>query len=120
MDLVNFITTDTGDDLILSLAVQSPDEPMEIESLILLRTPRFEFILEEHERGISASFERFGDENDYLEEVKLFEQEKTIQLKTRAHDYNFDLRKLDRNEVEAIGNLLHKMNYDGRIKLTGV
>jgi hypothetical protein len=120
VDLVDFIRMDTGDDLILSFAVQDPNDPMEIESLILLRTPKFEFIFDEHERGIRASFERFSDEDDYLEEARFSEQERTIQLKTRAHTHNLDLRKLDRKELNAMRKLLRKMNYDSCVKLSGV
>lgn len=120
MDLVAFISVEAGDDLLLSFAVQDPDDPFEIESLILLRTPKFEFIFEEDERGIRVSFERFREDDDYLEEVQFSEQEKAIQLRTRAHTHNLDLRKLDPKDFAAIRKLLRKMNYDGRVKLSGV
>jgi hypothetical protein len=47
MDSVAFISTETGDDLIVAFAVQDPDDPREIESPTLLRTPKYEFLLEE-------------------------------------------------------------------------
>lgn len=120
MDLVGFISTETGDDLILSFAVQDPSDSMEIESLILLRTPKYEFIFEEHERGIHVSFERYNDEDDFLEEVRFSEKEKTIQLKTRTRIHALDLRKLDRTDLDAMRKLLRKLNYDNRVKLIGV
>jgi hypothetical protein len=46
-ELVAFITTQTGDDLIIAFAVCQPDDPTEIESLIIVRTPKYEFFLEE-------------------------------------------------------------------------
>ena len=120
MDLVSFITTEAGDDMIVSFAVQDRNEPTEIESLTLLRTPKYEFIFDEHERGIHASFERFGDEDDYLEEARYSEKEETIQLKMRAHTYVLDLRKLDRKQINAMRKLLRKMNFDSCVKLSVV
>ena len=43
METVAFITTETGDDLIVSFAVcPTDDDPTEVESLTLLRTPKYE------------------------------------------------------------------------------
>ena len=74
MERVSLITVESGDDLILSFAVQRHDDPSEIESLILMRTPKYEFILEEHERGVEVSFERHeDDQDDYLQKVDYVE-----------------------------------------------
>tara|TARA_R110001583_G_C5653711_1_gene408972 strand:- start:41 stop:349 length:309 start_codon:yes stop_codon:yes gene_type:complete len=55
MENVSFISIDDeGIDLILSFAVYDLD-PGDIESLILMRTPSYEFFQEEHERGVSVS-----------------------------------------------------------------
>jgi len=59
MDTVAFITATTGDDLIVSFAVQDPEDPLAIESLTLVRRPKYEFIFEEHERSVRVSFKRF-------------------------------------------------------------
>ena len=75
MERVAFITSETGDDLILSFAVQCPDDPSEIESLILTRTPKYEFIFEEHERGVRVSFERHEDDEEPEEEPEEEEAE---------------------------------------------
>ena len=64
MERVSFITVETGDDLILTFAVQCHDDASEIESLILMRTPKYESFLEEHERGVGVSFERHEDDED--------------------------------------------------------
>ena len=44
MDHVDFITTDTGDDLIVSFAICG-NETGEVCIVTLLRTPKYEFIL---------------------------------------------------------------------------
>ncbi|MEA3090591.1 MAG: hypothetical protein QOJ04_1933, partial [Caballeronia sp.] len=45
METVAFISTENGDDLIVSFAVIDPADPTEIESLTLLRTPKYEHLL---------------------------------------------------------------------------
>ena len=45
MDHVDFITTETGDDLIVSFAICG-DESGEVRSLTLFRTPKYEFIMD--------------------------------------------------------------------------
>src|SRR3970040_1213533 len=53
---VSFITTEDSDDLIVSFAL-ADDEPGEIVTLMLLRTPKYESLLPEDERGVSVSHE---------------------------------------------------------------
>ena len=121
MDRVAFITTESGDDLILAFAVQDLEDPSEIESLILLRTPKYEFIVEEAERGVSVSFERYPDEeNDYLRAVEYLEAESTVRLKTLAREYELDVRKVDANELKKMRQILRKMNYDQKFQTSGV
>ena len=45
--LVAFITAQTGDDLVIAFAVCQPDDPTDIESLTILRTPKYEAFLDE-------------------------------------------------------------------------
>ena len=66
MELVSFINIeDDPPDLILSFAIWQP-ELDDIRSLILLRTPEYEFILDETERGVKVSDEAFSDDEDDL------------------------------------------------------
>ena len=122
VDLVSFISTETGKDLILSFAVVDPEEPTEIESLILLRTPIYEQFLPAHERGVSVSFERHTDEDehDLLEQVRWNEKAAILKLETQLREYELDLRKVDKSSLRSMRKLLKKMNYDGRIQLVGV
>jgi hypothetical protein len=120
MDTVAFLSIESGKDLIVSFAVMVPNDPTEIESLTLLRTPVYEPLLEEWERGVSVSFERYDDEEDWLEEVQWDKQGAVIRLKTRRRSYQLDLRKVDRNDQSAMRKVLKKMNYDRRIPMSGV
>ena len=120
METVAFITVEIGDDLILSFAVQALDAPGDIESLILMRTPKYECFLEAHERRVSAHFERDDDEDDYLETFEFLEAEKTVRIKTELHDYELDVRKVDAKDLKQMVRILHRLNFDGKIKISGI
>ncbi len=120
MERVSFITVETGDDLILSFAVQRHDEPAEIESLILMRTPRYEFILEEHERGVGVSFERDEhDQDDYLQKIDYVEADAIVRIQTLSRQYELDVRKVDADELNNMRSILKKMNYDQKFQTSG-
>ncbi|MGY6215779.1 hypothetical protein ACW73L_11530 [Methylolobus aquaticus] len=118
-DRVEFITPESGKDLIVSFAVTAPTAAFGIQGLTLLRTPLYEAILEEWERGVSFSFERYDDEDDHLETLQWNEPSAVMRLKTRRRDYELDLRNVDRKERLAMRKLLKKMNFDRRIDVTG-
>jgi hypothetical protein len=121
VDTVSFLSVETGKDLILAFAVMDPEDPTEIDSLILQRTPVYESLLEPHERGVKASFARFdADEEDLLKAVDWNDSTKIIRLQTKLHTYELDLRKVDRSEVKSMRKVLKKMNYDESLRLSGV
>lgn len=121
METVAFISSENGDDLILSFAVVDPADPSGIESLTLLRTPKYEHLLEDWERGVSVSFERYvEDDEELLEELRLDRKSAVVRLTTSLRTYELDLRKVDEKGVTAMRKVLGQMNYDRRIKLVGV
>jgi hypothetical protein len=121
VDLVGFISTQSGKDLIVSFAVVDPEDPAEIESLTLLRTPMYEGFLPEEERGVSVSFERYiEDEHDLLEEVRWNEKSAILKLETQLRSYELDLRKVDKKSFSTMRKVLKKMNYDGCVQIFGV
>jgi hypothetical protein len=118
METVAFISTENGDDLIVSFAVVDPADPTEIESLTLLRTPKHEPLLPDRERGVSVSFERFVENDDeVLEEIHLGTKPAVVRLITNLRNYDLDLRKVDEKEVKAMREVLSRMNHDRRIKI---
>ena len=121
-ELVAFITTQAGDDLVISFAVCKPDDPTDIESLTILRTPKYEVFLYEWERGASVSFGRDlqGDERVLLREVVYASGDKCITLRTGHHTYKLDVRKVDPSELSAMSRVFRKMNFDSSIQLSGV
>src|SRR2546426_11857054 len=101
MGIVAFIDTELGDDLIVSFAVQDRGDPTEVETLTLLRTPKYESLEPPEERGVSVSFERFRDdeERELLEEVRYSKDEQILHLATRSRSYDLDVRKCDPEEL---------------------
>jgi hypothetical protein len=124
MERVMFITTEGGDDLIVSFAVQSRDDPMDstsVESLTLMRTPKFEFILDEHERGVRVTFDRHDrDDDDFLQKVEYAESEAIIRIQTSSRKYELDLRKVGPDDLKRMRQILKKMNYDQKFQASGI
>ena len=121
MEQVSFITVETGDDLILSFAVQRRDDPSEIESLTLMRTPKYEFLLDEHERGVGVSFERHeDDEDDFLQKIDYVEADAVVRIQTISCEYELDVRKVALEDLKQMRKVLKKMNYDQKFQTSGV
>lgn len=117
MERAVFITTESGTDLIVSFAIES-DEPDEVKSLILLRTPKYEFALDDAERGVSVSHDDFPDEeNDLLEVLELGLS--TVRIVTQHRKYLLDVQQVDGQEIRRAGEMLRKMNFDNRFVLKG-
>ncbi len=118
MDTVAFITVELGDDLIVSFAVQKPDDPTWIESLTLLRTPKYESYLDREERGVSVSFERFPDnDREMLKNVSFLERDEIVELKTTSRHYRLSIRKVDPEELANMRTAFHRMNFDNSFRL---
>ena len=120
MHSVSFITTEIGDDLIVSFATYDAQDPSDVKSLTLLRTPKYERLLEESERGVKVSFELDVDEDDLLEEVRFDHDTDVVRLKTQHRTYELDVRRVEKGEVKAMCKVLRKMNFDDRLRLSGV
>ena len=116
MELVSFISIeDDPPDLILSFAIWQP-ELEDIRSLILLRTPEYEFILDETERGVKVSDEALlDDEDDMLKEIEFGDD--LVRIITDRHQFDLDLRKVDKEDIEQAKNFLKKMNFDNRFEI---
>ena len=117
MEHVSFISIeDNPPDLILSFAIWCP-KLNDIRSLILMRTPPYEFILDEAERGVKVSDEAWqNDEGEMLKEIK-FDGD-TVTIITENHKFELDIRKVDAGEIEEAQNILKKMNFDNRFEIT--
>ena len=123
METVAFIDSELGDDLVVSFAIEDPADRTEIQSLTLLRMPKYENVLDPEERGVKVSFDRYLDDDDrrdLLESVRFSEEEKTMHLETTFHWYDLDLRKIDAQELMKMRKVLRQMNRDGRFRVEGL
>jgi nitrate reductase NapAB chaperone NapD len=111
METVSFIEIeDDPPDLIISFAVWQP-ELDDIRSIILMRTPEFELLLDESERGVTVSDEiRTNDEEDRLNKVELIDN--ILKITTNYHQFELDLRKVNKEEVDQAKAIFQKMNFD--------
>ena len=116
MELVSFISIeDDPPDLILSFAIWQP-ELDDIRSLILLRTPEYEIILDEAERGVKVSDEALADdEDDMLKEIVFSDY--FVKIITNHRQFDLDLRKVDEEDIEQAKSFLKKMNFDNRFEI---
>ncbi len=116
MELVSFISIeDNPPDLILSFAIWQP-ELEEIRSLILIRTPKYEFILDEAERGVNVSDEVWRDEeDDILKKIEFGDD--FVKIITNHYQFELDLRKVDKEEIEQAKTILQRMNFDNRFEM---
>ena len=122
MEIVAFITTELGDDLIVSFAVEEPGDPTEIRDLTLLRMVKYERRLPPEQRGVSVSFDRYldDDDRDLLEEIRYSKTEGTVHLETRLYFYDLDVRKVHSEELAAMCKVLRKMSRGGGFGCVGL
>ena len=118
MELVQFISCeDDGTDQIVSFALAYGE--MEIRSLTLLRTPKYEPMLDEAERGVSVSLQdETGDDDDLLEVVRI--QASRVKIETQSSKYDLDLSRVDSAEVSEMKALIGRMNFDNRFRIENV
>jgi hypothetical protein len=114
VEQVEFITTESGDDLVVSYAL-SAGEPGKIRSLVLQRTPKYEFLFDKSERGVRFSDEDSWDEDDMLQSIEISQD--VIYLQTLKRECALDIRGVDKKELKRAEKVLRKMNYDGAFKL---
>jgi hypothetical protein len=113
MDYVSFITVEDDDDLIVSFAIPE-DDPGDVRSLTLLRTPRYEPLLDPSDRGVTVSDDSDTDDS-FLVSAKITERVATIT--TRSATYELDISQVDREELGEAAAILRKMNFDGAFEL---
>lgn len=115
MERVSFLTTEDADDLIVAFAIEDP-EPDAVKSLILLRTPKYEFALENHERGVNVSHDEQPEiEDNLLRRISLASH--VVIVETKYNRYELDISRVDIKELLKACTILRKMNFDDRFTL---
>jgi hypothetical protein len=113
---VGFITVeDDGEDLILSFAVEL-DEPGEVASVILMRTPKYEVLLPREERGVTVSHELHEQwDDEALRRLRWADDR--VEIATNRSRYVLDVSRVDPEELRDGREMLRRMNFDGRFEL---
>ena len=116
MEKVSFISIeDEPPDLILSFAIWEPALE-DVRSIILLRTPEYESLLDESECGVSVSDgASLDDEYDMLEDIEFGDD--YVKFNSNHHRFELDLSKVDKTDIEQAKAFLKKMNFDNRFKI---
>ena len=118
MKTVSFIHTEIKDDLIVSFALCVADDPTDVESLTLLRTPKYEGFLEERERGVKVSLEL--EEKGFLKDVAFDQNGAAVHLRTSECGFELDLRRVASVDIKDMLKVLKLMNFDGRLEISGL
>ncbi|MDT8300407.1 MAG: hypothetical protein RQ760_02920 [Sedimentisphaerales bacterium] len=115
MENASFITNEDGDDLIVSFAIPLEEEG-NVKSLTLLRTPKYEFALDESERGVKIFSDDFSDEeNELLEKIAI--EGEVVSINTNFRTYTVSIKDVDDMEVEESKRIIKKMNFDERFEI---
>ena len=122
MHTVSFITAeDDGTDLIVSFALDDPEDLSGISTLVLIRTPKYEHLEAPEERGVAVSFERDRswdeDGRRLLTAVRYSKPDQTVELTSSLRQYQLDVRKVGPHEIANMLKVLRKMNFDARFRL---
>lgn len=113
--MVSFITTEDGDDLIVAYAIEL-DDPGEVASVILLRTPKFAFLLGEEERGVSVSHELHSEVDRELAR-RIVVDGSQVDIESTIRTYRLDLSRVDPEEAADARKVLRRMHRFGGFTL---
>lgn len=114
MDKVNFIHTEVGTDIIISLSFDE-DTEFGIDGFIMIRTPKLEFVLLPHERGACINWDEETDTREIVKEITCIGNEITFVSNIRS--YQFDISKLSNKETDELWKTIDNINFDGGINI---
>jgi len=114
MDKVNFIHTEVGTDIIISLSCDEGTE-FGIDGFTMIRTPKFEFTLLPHEKGACINWDEETDTREIVKEIigKGIE----ITFVSNLRSYEFGISKVSKEETNKLWKTIDKTNFDRVIKI---
>ena len=113
MEVVPFITSEDDDpDLVVSFGLG----PSASKSLTLIRTPEYESLLDEDERGVSVGTgARKGFERELLLVVRW--KKGAVEIVTTKRTHALNLTKVDAEEITEARRIINLMNFDSRFEI---
>lgn len=112
---VSFMTNESGDDLIVSFAVDQ-DAPDQVLSVILMRTPKLEHLLEPGDRGVRVSHEGYADSDDEFLRRVVFRGD-LVEVQSTRRVYVLDVSRVDAADLKSARRILKRMNADHAFEL---
>ena len=114
METVPFITCeDDSHDLIVSF----PLGMNAARSITLIRTPKYETLLDDDERGVSVGTGKSkGLTRELL--VAVHWRKGTVEITTTGGSYMLSIGKVSNKELSFAKKLLKRMNFDSRFTIT--
>lgn len=111
-EYAHFIHVEDSDDLIVSFGLGEQTAT----SLTLLRTPKYESLLLDEERGVSVGT---GDTDTKHREllVTVKWSESLVQIGSTIRRYTLDVRAVDPAEIQDAKKVLRKMNFDSSFEV---
>lgn len=111
---VEFITCESDGDLIVSFAIA----PSAYRSLTLHRSPPYEHLLPEEERGAKVGpLDPTEVEPDFLVSVEWLGRR--VVVKAQRHEYKLDVSAVSEDELAEAKAVLRMMVSDGSARLDG-
>ena len=116
MDRVNFLTIETGTDLILSFSFDDEGTEYGVDGFMIHRAPKFEGIFEPHERGPAVDW---TDEDRIVLLREVVFDRNSIKIVHDDGTENFDISHIDEKEYSGMLDVLEKMNFDDAFRIVG-
>ncbi|HLA33540.1 MAG TPA: hypothetical protein VJ001_01595 [Rhodocyclaceae bacterium] len=111
VEYVPHISVQDGDDLVVSFALGEHSG----NYLTLMRTPKYESLSPEEERGVCVSpREDCSQPPEMLRSLQWGVG--TLVLRSNRYEYRLDLGAVDAREIAEARALLQKMNFDGKFR----
>ena len=112
MHTVEFIALEDKDsDLVVSFAFA----PQAANSITLHRTPKYESLLPEEERGVVVAAGVFGtDDRELLVRIQINTKDSVASIISTKRTYELSLAQIEAEDLEDAVALLHRMNFDSR------
>ncbi len=112
MHTVEFIALEDEDqDFVISFALA----PQAANSITLHRTPKYESLLPEEERGVVVAAGVFGtDERELLVRIQISSKDSVASIISTKKTYDLSLAHIEAEDLEDAVALLHRMNFDSR------
>lgn len=114
-EYVPFLSVEDSDDLIVSFGLGENAST----SLTLLRTPKYEHLLPEEERGVSVGS---GASDDLEREMLVSVQwgSDIVRIESTAKSYTLNINEVGLVEIKDAKRILSKMNFDHRFEMKDV